>query len=189
MRIAAGPAIAVAGATALALLAAACGGSRGSHAPQLGPSTVRSAGLRALEYSRCMRSHGVPKFPDLTRLDLVGSGAPKVSVSMERLGVTSSEYQAAQTACAQLLPNGGRTTPTQSQQDLRAMRGFASCMRSHGLPTWPDPADGPAGWGFDLVHVQGFDPNSSEIEHKMDVCQRRLPPGVGVPLSRPGRPG
>ena len=66
---------------------------------------------------------------------------------------------------------------------------YANCMRSHGVPTWPDPTYGAAGWGFDLTHVHGFDPNSTQIENKMDECSRGLPPGIGVPLSRPGRPG
>lgn len=136
-----------------------------------------------------MRSHGVPKFPDLTSIDAARGGAPKISASMQQLGVSSSHFEAAQTACRHLLPNGGQTTPTQSQQDLDAMRRFARCMRSHGVPAWPDPTNGPAGWGFDLVHVSGFDPNSPQIDNKMSICYRGLHSGFGIPLSRPGRPG
>jgi hypothetical protein len=62
-------------------------------------------------------------------------------------------------------------------------------MRSHGVPNWPDPTYDSAGWGFNLVHVHGFDPNSPQIDHKMSECSRQLPAGVGVPLARPGRPG
>ena len=81
-------------------------------------------------------------------------------------------------------------TRAYSQRDLRAMLGFARCMRSHGVPTWPDPTCDPAaGWGFNLVHVRGFDPNSPQIDHKMSECSRQLPAGIGVPLARPGQPG
>ncbi len=81
-------------------------------------------------------------------------------------------------------------TQVQSQKDLNAMLRYGRCMRSHGVPNWPDPTyDSTAGWGFNLVHVRGFDPNSAQINHKMDECDRTLPPGIGVPLSRPGRPG
>jgi hypothetical protein len=62
-------------------------------------------------------------------------------------------------------------------------------MRSHGVPTWPDPTNGPAGWGFNLVHVQGFDPNSPQIDNTMSLCQQRLHSGFGIPLSRPGAAG
>lgn len=182
---AAAAAIAAAG---LVLLAAACGGSPSSTGSGGSANAAGSANSQVgIGYAGCMRSHGVPKYPDPSSGNELPSGLPKVSP--EQLGVSSAQYQAAQNACAHLLPNGGQLTQSQSQQDLNAMRRFAQCMRVHGVPTWPDPTDGSAGWGFDLVNVHGFDPNSQQIEQKMDVCQRALPPGIGVPLSRPGRPG
>jgi hypothetical protein len=135
-----------------------------------------------------MRSHGVPNYPDPSGSNELANGLPKVSV--QQLGVSNSQYQARQSDCAHLLPNDGQQSQTQSQQDLTAMRRYAQCMRSHGVPTWPDPTFDPAaGWGFNLVGVHGFDPNSTQIDHLMDVCDRELPAGTGVPLSRPGRPG
>jgi hypothetical protein len=180
------PAVMIA-AVGLVLLAAACGspsstGSGGSA--NAGGSANSQVGIG---YAGCMRSHGVPRYPDPSSGNELPSGLPKVS--LEQLGVSSARYQAAQGACAHLLANGGQLTQSRSQQDLNAMRRFARCMRSHGVPTWPDPTNGSAGWGFDLVNARGFDPNSQQIEQKMDVCQRALPPGIGVPLSRPGRPG
>lgn len=184
---------------AVTLAAAGCGGSAGSHVAQLGTTTTPASATdssgsgsdkpRALEFSQCMRSHGVSKFPDITSLALLRGGSPKIAANMEQLAVSSSQFQAAQVACRNLLPNGGRTSPTASQQDLNAMRRFARCMRFHGVPTWPDPTDGPAGWGFNLLNVSGFDPNSPQIDNKMTTCQRNLPTGIGIPLSRPGRPG
>jgi hypothetical protein len=173
----------------LALLTAACGGSpsstgAGGSSNAGGPATSQIG----ISYANCMRSHGVPKYPDPDSSNELANGLPKVS--LQQLEVSSSQYQAAQNACARLLPNGGQQTRAQSQQDLNAMRRYAQCMRSHGVPTWPDPTYDPAaGWGFNLVHVHGFDPNSTQIENKMDECNRGLPPGTGVPLSRPGRPG
>ena len=179
---------AILGTVALALLAAACSGSPSSTgsggSPKVGGSANSQIGI---DYARCMRSHGVPKYPDPEGSHELANGLPKVS--LQQLEVSSSQYQAAQNDCAHLLPNGGQMTQVQSQKDLNAMLRFARCMRSHGVPNWPDPTYGSAGWGFNLVHVHGFDPNSTQIDHKMDVCDRVLPPGIGVPLSRPGRPG
>jgi hypothetical protein len=173
---------------AVTLLAAACSGSpspAGSGgSPNVGGSAISQ---QALAYSACMRSHGVPNYPDPTSSNKLPSGLPKVS--LQQLGVSRSQYHAAQGACAHLLPNGGQMTQAQSQRDLRAMLRFARCMRSHGVPDWPDPTSGSAGWGFNLVHVHGFDPNSPQIDHKMDECDPVLPAGIGVPLARPGRPG
>ena len=81
-------------------------------------------------------------------------------------------------------PNAGAAAS--SQIGIR----YASCMRSHGVPKYPDPTyDSAAGWGFSLLHVVGFDPNSTRTDNLMDECDRALPAGIGVPLSRPGRPG
>jgi hypothetical protein len=173
----------------LALLAAACSGSPSSTgsggSSNAGGSAKSQTGI---DYARCMRSHGVPKYPDPDSGNELASGLPKVSP--RQLGVSSSQYQAAQNDCARLLPNGGQMTQAQSQRDLNAMLRYARCMRSHGVPNWPDPTyDSAAGWGFNLVHVHGFDPNSAQIDNKMNECDRGLPPGIGVPLSRPGRPG
>ncbi len=182
-------AAAIIAAAALALLGAACSGGPPSTGSAGSPDAGGSANSQAgIDYARCMRSHGVPKYPDPSSSNELANGLPKVS--LQQLEVSSSRYQAAQNACAHLLPNGGQLTQTQSQEDLNAMRRYARCMRSHGLPNWPGPTyDSAAGWGFNLVHVHGFDPNSPQIDHKMSECSRQLPPGVGVPLARPGHPG
>jgi hypothetical protein len=176
-------------AAAVALAAAACSGGPSSAGPGGAPDTGGPANSQqALAYSQCMRANGVPNYPDASGRDTLRSGLPKVDP--RQLGVSDSRYQAAQRACAHLLPGAGREGPAASQRDLTAMRAFARCMRSHGVPTWPDPSyDSAAGWGFNLLQVHGFDPNSAQTETTMDECNRVLPPGIGVPLSRPGRPG
>jgi hypothetical protein len=62
---------AIIAAVGLALLAAACAGSRSSHSAQQGPiTTQRSASASSgsdgeySSFARCMRSHGVTDFPD-----------------------------------------------------------------------------------------------------------------------------
>jgi hypothetical protein len=182
-------AAAVVAAATVALTATACGASSSSTASggssSTRPSTVSQVGIN---YAGCMRSHGVPKYPDPSSGNELANGLPKISV--QQLGVSTSQYQAAQSACAHLLPNGGQQTQPQSQRDLAAMRTYAQCMRTHGVPTWPDPTYDPtAGWGFDLTNVHGFDPNSTTIDNKMNICNRGLPHGIGVPLARPGHPG
>src|SRR5579864_8869305 len=141
-------AVAIVATAVLSLLAAACSNSP----PSTGSGGSSNAGRSAnspigIGYANCMRSHGVPKYPDPSGSNELANGLPKVS--LQQLEVSSSQYQAAQNDCAHLLPNGGQQTQTQSQQDLNAMRRYARCMRSHGVPTWPDPTYDPAaGWGF-----------------------------------------
>jgi hypothetical protein len=146
---------------ALVLLVAACSGSpQGSDVAQLGSIAQGSRSSshpaasgqadQALAYARCMRSHGVPNWPDPN-----GSGVfDKTKLTSQHLGVSDSLLQAAQTACRRLLPSGGSSrrgpTPAEVQQALM----FSQCMRSHGVSNFPDP-DGsgripdPASLGID----------------------------------------
>ena len=83
-----------------------------------------------------MRSHGVPKYPDPTTSGLVKE-------SLQQLGVSSSRFQSAQRACQHLLPNGGNGPSRAQVQYVRALSlHFAQCVRSHGVPNFPDPGSG-----------------------------------------------
>jgi hypothetical protein len=125
------------GAWALVLSAlgvAACG-SRAAPPPvgrETGSSTAPSSPT-ALAFSRCMRGHGVPSFPD------PASGGVVPKVSLQQLGVNGSEFQAAQRSCQDLLPAGtdDMFPPGEVQQLLIAMLRFSQCMRSHGVPARP----------------------------------------------------
>ena len=126
------------------LLAAACGGSPGSHVAEVGsttPSSTSSATAPpaqrngAVAFARCMRWHAVPRFPDPD-----SSGAiPKVA--LEHLGVSSSRFQAAQRDCNRLLPNGG-PPPSQAQRQRMEAQGlrFSRRVRAHGVSNFPIPA-------------------------------------------------
>lgn len=102
--------------------------SSGSTEPSVPPS--------GLAFARCMRSSGVPNFPDPSPgrgLLFNGSGA----------NVSSPAFKAAQAKCQKLLPGGGparpgtRTHPT--AQTLAKLVRVARCMRRHGVPDFPDP--------------------------------------------------
>jgi hypothetical protein len=85
----------------LALLAAACSGSPGSHVAQLGLSATqpgsspgapnaggqKSGNFQTLAYSKCMRSHGEPEFPDPN-----AQGRIKQALRASGIDVNSSRY-------------------------------------------------------------------------------------------------
>jgi hypothetical protein len=168
---------AIAAAAGLVVLAAACGGSSGSHVAQLGSTgrqggsaTAASApGNGALAFAGCMRSNGVSAYPDPT-----GSGLAKPS--LQQLGVSSSRFQTAETACRHLLPGGGRP-PNQAEQQLiraRSLR-FAQCVRAHGVPNFPDP--GSDGRIPDPAR-DGIDQASPKFQAANDACGKDRPPYV-----------
>ena len=128
----------------LALLLAACGGSANSGVASLGngktTTTAKSsapAGTGAskqagysemLEYSQCMRSHGVPGFPDQSN-STNGEYGFRITPS-EDIDQGSRQFQAAQQACRKLLPNGGETTPAEHAKALAEALKYVQCMVS-----------------------------------------------------------
>ena len=134
----------------VALLAAACsGGSPGSAVAHLGSTTTtttasgsgstgsgKSGGL--LAYSQCMRSHGLPDFPDPNSQGVIeGKSSSASGGNANDLNPNSPTYQAAQKAC-QKYASGGTTPADQAQQLTQALK-YAACMRSHGVTNFPDP--------------------------------------------------
>jgi hypothetical protein len=184
---------------ALALPAAACSGGPSSAGSGGSPTAGGSANSpSAVAYSHCMRSNGVPNFPDPPSSGLV----PKADA--QQLGVSGSQLQAAQRACQHLYPtNGGALGASLRQCEetgdcpqamvqrvVNDMRLLARCMRSHGVPNWPDPTvDSEGRPDFNLLHVHGFDPNSPQINNKMRECGHVMPAGGGIPVIAPGGPG
>jgi hypothetical protein len=151
----------------LVLLAAACGGGpssadSGGSSNAGGPVSSQAASSKPVAFSHCMRSHGVPAFPDPTRR----GGVPKVT--SQQVGVSNSQFQVAQRACAHLLQ------PTQAQvpQIMSGMLNFARCMRSHGVPNWPDPSTDSR--GQPVFSIPGINPDSLRISNTADECTHLL---------------
>jgi hypothetical protein len=124
-----------------AVVVAGCGGggSPDSRVAQLTTSTTQSRSSsrgsthdQALAYAGCVRSHGVPLWPDPE-----SSGAfDKSKLSPHQLGVSSSQIGAAQKACRSLVPTYSATP--QPHVLAEALR-FSRCMRAHGAANFPDP--------------------------------------------------
>jgi hypothetical protein len=156
----------------VAVLAPACSGSARSHAAQHGSSRA------AIAFARCMRSHGVPNYPDPSSSNELPSGLPKVIP--QAVGVSNSQFLAATNACRHLYPKGAQPTPAENQQTLSRLVKFAQCMRSHGVSNWPDPervsvvgqAQGGSPYQFDLQGLQGLDGRSfpPRVTTAMHAC-------------------
>ena len=115
-----------------------------------------------------MRSHGLAEFPDP---DSHGN-LPKVTP--QQLGVSTSQFNAAQNACTYLLP----PSTERGQQTLNGMRDFARCMRSHGVRNWPDPTTDNDGRPVFDLHGR-VDPDGPHANRASDECSHLLhaPPG------------
>jgi hypothetical protein len=159
----------------LVLGVAGCGSGGGNGVATAGdPSaTARSTAAEksereaALEFTRCMRSSGVPDFPDPKFGD---DGEMQLSVPE---GADKSKVAAAQDKCEKYLPSGGEPEPV-SPDVLEKMRDYAKCMRENGVPKFPDPD--PNG-GFQIQGGPGLDPQSSEFKAADEKCRAHLPGG------------
>ena len=161
----------------LALLLAACsggghtspgvasvGGGGSTTTVPSSPAGTGSAG-NALAYAACMRSHGVPAFPDpdsqggFSLPDGVNPGSP--------------QYRAANAACKSFAGSGPPAlSPVQSAERSAANLKFAECMRAHGISGFPDPN---SSGGFN-ISSNSRDPvsinlNSPEYSAADKACQ------------------
>jgi hypothetical protein len=160
-------AFALVGVSGLTLAASACGGSSASKVAQVG--TTGGANHPRLQgpqaFSVCMRSHGVPTFPDPD-----SSGTIQVPSSIDdRLPTVRAAYR----ACRSLAPSGGSLTgqgPVMQQDQLLA---FAKCMRSHGVPNFPDPQIVNGTLDIGATHGQ-IDLSSPIVTAAMAACRSTL---------------
>jgi len=137
-----------------------------------------------------MRSHGVPNYPDPS----TSGGIPKATA--QQLGVSDSQYHAAQTACQHLIPGTGSTAEQQQegqcaqagncsqavvQQWMSGLLTLARCLRSHGEPNWPDPIIDSQGIPHFDYSQAGIDHRSRQVWSQVSECVR-LTRFEGLPL-------
>jgi hypothetical protein len=156
--------------TVLAL--AACGSSRpntGGATTSQGNSAADQA--KALAFSRCMRSHGVTNFPDPSggKFGLQVQQTPN-STSVNGVEVNGPAFRSAMTACRSYLPNGGHPTAAQTAKAKAQALAMSRCMRSHGVPNFPDPQF-PSGGGAGIrLNGSGINPNSPAFQAAQKAC-------------------
>jgi hypothetical protein len=174
-------------ATVIGLLAGGCsGGSPGTGVASVGAATnkaapkagsAESAQDAALAYSRCMRSHGVPKFPDPS------SGGGIGIREGDGVDPGSPQFKAADQTCASLRP-GANLSPAMQGKMRAANLKYAQCVRSHGIADYPDPK---ANGGIQIQITPGSDlnPSSPAFQAADRACKHLQiqPPGGGRSLS------
>jgi hypothetical protein len=125
----------------LALLLAPVAAGCGSNHPTTstgGASAQNSDVTAAYSYARCMRSHGVPSFPD-PHVSISGNrGSVGFAVNPSETG--SPKFKTAQQTCSKILPAPtGKGASHDSGPSKQVLLAFAQCMRSKGIHDFPDP--------------------------------------------------
>jgi hypothetical protein len=165
------PKAASGGASSTSTTAVAPSGTTGSSGA--GSSSTGSWGQanqsQQLQFAQCMRSNGVPNYPDPS-----ASGGTLGALSAAGIDTHSASYQAALQACKRYTP-AGNLTPAQSAADNAKGIEFAQCMRSHGVPNFPDPTSGPNGEPAVNLGPAGIDPNTPTFQAANRACQKVVP--------------
>lgn len=157
----------------------ACGSSGTSRTS----GASASAHQEALAFSRCMRAHGLPQFPDPgaggALIIPTGTGTGTGTGIGTGIDTGSPAFQSAQRACSSTLPSKGVATPLPASQRKGILQ-YSACMRSHGLPGFPNPtfsdnkASGGAGAQIKIGKSAGFDPSSPAFVIAQSACESLL---------------
>jgi len=147
---------------AIGLLAVGCGG--GSPV-----TTTLTSYQKALAYAQCMRGHGLPRFPDPDSNGNFGISPHEVG------SINGAQFQRANKACRHLLPGSQQMTAAQQRQATEQALRFAACMRSHGLPTFPEPIVNAQGIEFRLGGHGVPPPNAPVFRSARQACQKLMP--------------
>jgi hypothetical protein len=161
------PSLSALATAALLILVAGCGGGRSPGVANIASSTTTAAtsggapNALMVAFTSCMRSHGVPSFPDP---EPTGPHSFKLTLNPSGQG---PEFQAALGVCHHLLP-AGQTTQEQPTQ-LSHLLSFAKCMRSHRMPRFPDPS-AQGGLPLAMVQAQGINVHSRSFLKSVKAC-------------------
>jgi hypothetical protein len=159
-----------------ALLAGGCAADSSNTAvasvptasPSASPSSGQSGSDDAVKYSQCMRSHGVPKFPD-------PNPQGGIAIDKGKLGVDprGTVFKAAEEACKSVRPQGPPPDPKQAAAVQQQFLAYSRCMRSHGVKNFPDPKFD--GGGAQLSLPNGVNPNSPQFKAADQTCRKLMP--------------
>jgi hypothetical protein len=157
--------LALVGATGLTLAASACGGSSSAKVAQVGTTSANHPRAHDPQaFSACMRSHGVPTFPDPD-----SSGTIHVPSSIDDLPTAKAAYR----ACRNLAPSEGSITGQGDVMRQDQLLAFARCMRSHRVRNFPDPQVVNGHINIPDTHGQ-IDPSSPIVTAAIAACRSTL---------------
>ncbi len=165
----------------LGAIAAACSGGSTLPAASSQPTTTVASGggsastgtsplAEAVTYSQCIRSHGVPNFPDPVQTPDGGYGYRTSGIDPN-----SAAFQNALQACKSLPSPWNSTGKDLSSAQQQAWLNWASCIRNHGVPNFPDPT-----FSGSEVRDSGTASNSPSFQSAMDSCKSKMPSVGGL---------
>jgi hypothetical protein len=113
-----------------------------------------------LAFAACMRSHGVPNFPD------PGAGG---GINIPNALTQSPAFQPAAQTCRSKLQPGRGPHGGISENTRLSLLHHAECMRAHGVPNYPDP-NLPSHGPYEFGPPPGINTNAPAFQHAASAC-------------------
>jgi hypothetical protein len=153
------------------------------------PESVTTHQQKEVDYAKCLRAHGAGEVPE------PGDGRSIVNgYGGDGPNPGPPQFKVAQKACNDLLPGGSGPNPQMQKQTQERALEFSRCMRSHGVPSFPDPNGGAGGHTRIGGPGSGIDPNSPRFRAAGKACQKYFGPAgskrgpTASPSGRDGEP-
>lgn len=178
-----------------ALLVAACGGGGGASgsavahvgttapaatattaAPSGGTGNSAKASAAAVKFASCVRAHGVPAFPD-SAVNISPNGAVEFHTSGSGVSMSSPQMKSAMTACQHLIPHSNAGASAPSNGSTNQLVKYAQCMRSNGVPNFPEPNSSGRITVTQGTGNNSVDPSSPQYQSAAKACKSLEPPG------------
>jgi hypothetical protein len=143
---------------------------------------------KLVKFAQCMRTHGEPEFPEPTE------GAIQIhSQNGHGPNPESPQWKAAEKACSKYAPSKVAPSPAQQAKMQEQALKMSECMRSHGVPNFPDPKFSSSGGGVRVTlkagGSTGLNPSSPQFQAAQKACQSNFPGKKGLPVTKAGSPG
>ena len=126
-----------------------------------------------------MRAHGVSDYADPRAPGSLPPAPTKVGMTYlgDSFNPNTPTFQAAERACQKYAVGLATKIPPGVAAEVAAEQlHYAQCMRTHGVPNFPDPG---SGGGFTIPN--SIDQNSSFFQAAERACEQLLPGASGPP--------
>jgi hypothetical protein len=152
----------------------------GGGTPESG-ETRAAAQQKLVKFAQCMRTHGEPEFPEPTEGNIEIHSQNGHGPNPE-----SSQFKAAEKACSKYAPARVAPSPAQQAKMQELALKMSECMRSHGVPNFPDPKFSSSGGGVRVTlkagGSTGINPSSQQFQAAQKACQSVSPLGKKGPI-------
>ncbi|MFD0585225.1 hypothetical protein [Dactylosporangium darangshiense] len=156
------------------LVLAGCSGTGNQPSPSPDPGGASDA-APLLAAARCMRANGYPDYPDPVQQDgrwvfPLRADAPTPPAACESLFDQGKQ--------------GGERRNAVTPADMVKLRQWADCIRTHGVPDWPDPDSEGTFQAPAAINPSGDDPVFGPAYR---ACERYVPAG-GIDIGNAVKP-